>query len=50
MKKSIQYTILATTIIGCLGLGNSPQSKAVETENGTALETSTGNAEYSSTR
>ncbi len=49
MKKSIQYTILAITIISCLSLGNSPQSKAVETENGSTLGASMGNAEYSST-
>ena len=48
-KKINKYTILAITIIGCLGLGNSPQSKAIETEDGIALGASMGNAEYSST-
>ena len=49
MKKSILYTILATLAIGCISIGDSSQSKAVETENGSALGASMGNAEYSST-
>lgn len=33
MKKSILYTILATLAIGCISIGDSSQSKALETEN-----------------
>ena len=39
MKKSILYTILATLAIGCISIGDSSQSKALETENVIAPKT-----------
>ena len=49
MKKSILYTILATLAIGCISIGDSSQSKALETENVIAPKTTREVKEYSST-
>lgn len=49
MKKSILYTILATLAIGCISIGDSSQSKALETENVIAPKTTREAKEYSST-
>ena len=49
MKKSILYTILTTLAIGCLSVGDSSQSKALETENVIAPKTTREVKEYSST-
>ena len=49
MKKSILYTILATLAIGCISIGDSSQSKALETENVIVPKTTREAKEYSST-